>query len=63
MESSDYKKIIELSDDAMKICKENYSKKCDICELRQACVSHVGTGSHCLNKWILSVNRLAESII
>ena len=62
MENNDYIKIIKLSDDVIKICKENYSKKCGICELRQKCISHVGTGNHCLNKWILSVNKLGETI-
>lgn len=60
--NDELKKTIKLSDDVIKICKENYSKKCDICELRQKCVSHVGTGHHCLNKWILSVNKLGETI-
>lgn len=62
MDNNDHEKIIESSGDIVRTCEENYSEKCDICELRQKCVSHVGTGSHCLNKWILSVNKLGETI-
>jgi len=62
MENRDYKKTIELSDNVMKICNENYSKKCGVCGLRQKCVNSVGLGRQGFNEWILSVNKLCEII-
>jgi transcription elongation factor Elf1 len=53
---------VELSEQAISICKENYASNCGGCGLRPVCATHIPSGYEGLNKWNKSLNELAAEL-
>jgi len=54
--------MAELSEEAKRICKENYTKNCHRCPIRPQCTSPVGPGYEAQYRWLNVVNEAADKV-
>lgn len=53
---------MNLTEQAISICRENYDKNCGGCPLRKECVTNVPYGQEALDRWTERVNQAASTL-